>query len=116
MFERRGGPRIDVNGRATVGFPGFKGHITLMNVSPGGFGITTTHILPSDDALEFGFSAADGSWAMTFKARLAYIRIQPGSKNGDAVYLAGLAFVEADAPQVRTRIDDLLEKIAGVNV
>jgi hypothetical protein len=114
MFERRGGPRIDVHGRVTAEFPGFNGRITLMNVSPGGFGIATTHILPSDDALEFGFSATDGAWAMTFKARLAYIRIQPGTKNGDAVYLAGLAFVDADAPHVRARIDDLLEKVAGV--
>jgi hypothetical protein len=112
MFERRLGPRIEVHGTATVELDGFRGQLTLLNVSPGGFGIATTALVSGNCPLEFTFSGSDGRWTMTFAARLAYIRVDLTSSDNRDVYLAGFTFVDVHDPDVASRVEELMEKVA----
>jgi hypothetical protein len=113
MFERRLGPRIDVHGRVIVELDSFPGQLTLLNISPGGFGLTTTDLISAELPLDFRFGTTDNRWTMTFAARLAHIRPEYREGVRDA-YVAGFSFIGAEKPDVAARVEKLMELVAAV--
>jgi hypothetical protein len=115
-IERRKGPRIEVRRRVQVEVEGFKGHLTLLNVSPGGFGVSTTELLGGTEDKVVRFAARDGRWVLTLSARVAHIGVHKDQETGADTYFAGLAFVDAGTPAVSRIVDELLERVAGALV
>ena len=112
MFERRSGPRVDVRGRVIIELDSFPGQLTLLNISPGGFGLATTDLISAELPLDFRFGTTDNRWSMTFTARLAPIR--PEYREGVRVaYLAGFSFIDAERADVAERIETLVELVAA---
>lgn len=113
MFERRLGPRIDVRGRVIVELDSFPGQLTLLNISPGGFGLATTDLISAELPLDFRFGTTDNRWTMTFAASLAHIRPEY-REDVRVAYLAGFSFIDAERPDVAERIGQLMERVAAV--
>jgi hypothetical protein len=115
-IERRRVPRIEVRRRVHVEVEGFKGHLTLLNVSPGGFGVSTNELLAGNEDKVVRFAARDGRWVLTLAARVAHVGVHNDQESGADTYFAGLAFVDAGTPAVSRVVDELLERVAGVLV
>ena len=114
--ERRTNPRIDVRRRVRVEVEGFTGQVTLVNVSPGGFGVASTEPIGGDDPKTVCFAAQDGHWVISVPARIAYSRPHTDERTGANVHLAGFSFANLHTPAVSRVVDQLLERIAGVLV
>jgi len=115
-IERRQSARIQVRRRVRIEIEGFDGEITLLDISPGGFGISTSELLAGDARKVVRFVAQDGKWVLTIAARVAHMSLRADEHNRTPLYVAGLAFVDLHTPAVARVIDELLERVAGVLV
>jgi hypothetical protein len=116
MFERRRDPRIPVRRRLRIEIDDFDGEITLLDISPGGFGISTSELLVGDARKVVRFIAHDGRWALTIPAKVRHMRLCEDKKTGGPMYLAGLEFMDLHTPAVSRIVDELLERVAGALV
>src|SRR6187402_2597691 len=99
-MERRRDPRIPVRRRVRIEIEGFEGAITLLDISPGGFGISTSELLSGDARKVVRFAAQDGRWVLTIPAQVAHMRLCENPETGGPMYLAGLAFTDVHTPAV----------------
>ena len=113
--ERRKMSRIPVGDSLTVEIVGVRQPITLVNVGPGGFAVATDEWLPSTPRPEARFQTADRRWTATFEARMSFALLQP-RKSGPfkGRYITGFAFRDARQPEVRKRVQELLEQITQI--
>jgi hypothetical protein len=114
--ERRRDPRIPVRRRVRIEIEDFEGEITLLDISPGGFGISTSELVSGDARKVVRFLAQDGRWVLTLAAKVVHMRLCEDKEKGGPLYLVGLAFTDLQEPAVNRVVDQLLERIAGVLV
>jgi hypothetical protein len=112
--ERRRYERIPVTGQLRVELIGYDWSLTLVNVSVGGFGVTSEARLPAAGRLEFRFSTADGEWSTVLLARASYFLPEPTHDGPTPVYRIGFAFEHAYKLEVRREIEALMARVDAV--
>jgi hypothetical protein len=86
--------------------------VTLVNIGIGGFALASDRLLPAATRLEARFTDADKTWSTSLTARVAYSVSQPIADGDDrGKYITGFAFVDADLPAVKRRIQEFISNV-----
>jgi hypothetical protein len=111
--ERRGQPRSRVREGVKVEIVGRGCSISLTNVGPGGFAITSDENLASVSRRQFRFSAPNEPWSIVISAQMAYCLLRPRTKGpGFGQYVTGFMFSDVTTPEVQGRVAEFLGLVA----
>jgi len=111
-FERRRNERYPIGPGFTAQLVGIEMPVTLVNIGVGGFALASDRLMPSATRVEVRFADLAQSWGTSLNARIAYGVSQPcteGEYRGK--YITGFAFVDADVPSVKRRIQEFISKV-----
>ena len=88
--------------------------MTLDNLSPGGFSVQSTTVLPVGAVLRFRFSAPDGSWTTLLTAQSVYCRPDPDLPPAASGFVTGFRFLNTDTPRTAASVNALIDRATAV--
>lgn len=108
--EHRRSIRVVVTNLVDVQCLGATLPLHLLNVSVGGFSVSSSTAVQVGVILSFRFSMSSGDWSAVLKGQSAYSRLhRPSSAEGPR-YVSGFMFVEPESPPVQQRILELMDR------
>jgi hypothetical protein len=111
-FERRRNERYPIGPGFTAQLVGVDIPVTLVNIGVGGFALASDRLMPSATRVEARFADTGQAWSVSLNARIAYSVSQPCSEGEyRGKYITGFAFVDADVPSVKRRIQDFITRV-----
>jgi hypothetical protein len=112
--ERRAAPRVRVREGVKVEIVGRGCVVTLTNVGPGGFAISTDENLASIPRRQFRFTAANEPWSLILNGQMAYCLLRPRSKSlGLGQYVTGFTFSDVEFSEIQKSIAEMLGKVTS---
>jgi hypothetical protein len=89
--------------------------VSLVDVGLGGFLVESTAAYDVDSITDFVFESLAGSWTTRLQARVVYCH---EADVAGSLFMAGFAFVNAEAPDVKARIEELVQRVvrAGLDL
>jgi hypothetical protein len=110
--NRRRFPRIDVSdGRIIVMEVGATYELRLMDISAGGFMVSSPIPYPLNATRDFVFLGRGGKWRTPLQARVVYSHARQAGFFDWPEYFSGFSFVTLDSPHVQSRIDDVIARV-----
>ena len=112
--DRRQTPRIKVNGRLSAEEVGSNRKVQVVDVSLGGFMVSSSEPFGIGLEFEFRFKARDDGWTTVLRARVAYSHRRLTPLGQPSQFASGFAFVNVGDPSVDYSIHGLLSRLTGV--
>jgi len=112
--ERRKTPRFEAHGRLVGQLVREDLPVRVRDVGLGGFSIETMEPIETGKEHIVRFVAPD-DWSATLTARSAHCR-PSCAEDGSPLFVTGFAFVEAQKPEMRRKVETLVEKVTSVRL
>lgn len=107
--NRRRTPRLDMtDGRILIVEVGARYETTLIDLSTGGFLVSTAVPYPLDVQRDFLFTDRERGWRIQLEARVVYSYWHEEGFAQRPEYRTGFSFVNAEARAIASRIDQLM--------
>jgi hypothetical protein len=89
--------------------------VSLVDVGLGGFLVESTAPYDVDAITDFVFESLEEDWTTRLQARVVYCHERDIA---GSLFMAGFAFVNAEAPEVKARIHGLIQRVvkAGLDL
>ena len=112
--ERRRTIRVVVTSPINVQSPVAQVTMSLLNVSAGGFAVSSSAPLPVGVVMTFRFTSNPGTWSTLLTAKGAYSRPHHTTPDGHVEYLSGFSFLNPETPGTLERILALMDHATSV--
>ena len=109
--SQRGAPRLEVDGYLVIEDIHGRRKVHLVDISFGGFLVSSDAPYPVGHTQDFLFATPDGQWTVPLRARAVHSYQRNAS--GTPEYVSGFTFVNADADSVQSRIQDVVDRVMG---